>query len=260
MKAPLITTSGTKGTVELPVELFANKPNQQLLAQAVRVYRSNLRQGSGVAKTRSEINLTTKKWYRQKGTGGARHGAKSAHIFVGGGVAHGPTKDQNWRLSLSKSLRKKSLQLALLAQAENIFVCWDLTGLQGKTKQAAELLSPVLDRKRVLVITHEMTAEAKRSLNNLPQVAMISADQLNALHVLEAQVLVFTKESLSALTARFSDQPKVRVLEEEKVKSAPAKNETKSAKPAKTEAKTKAPATKPAKKTPAKKATKSTKS
>lgn len=237
MKAPQITTSGLKGTIDLPTEMFGVEPNQQLLAQAVRVYRSNLRQGNGSVKTRSDVNLTTKKWYRQKGTGGARHGAKSAHIFVGGGVAHGPSSDQNWRLNLSKTLRKKSLLLALSAQVENVYLCQDLTTLEGKTKQAAQLLAPVLDKKRVLVVIHDLPVAAKRSLNNLPQVGMISAFQLNALHVLHAQALVFTKESLAALEIRFSDQPQVKILDEKvETEAAPKKAAPKKAavKPAQT--------------------------
>src|SRR5579884_516617 len=83
-------TGKSAGNITLPKEIFGAKVNPQLMSQAVRVYLANQRQGNAATKTRGEINMTTAKWYRQKGTGRARHGAKSAPIFVKGGVAHGP--------------------------------------------------------------------------------------------------------------------------------------------------------------------------
>src|SRR3989344_5782006 len=82
-------------TVELPKDVFAVKVNSSLLTQAVKVYLTNQRQGNVKVKTRSEVIGSTKKIYRQKGTGKARHGAIKAPIFVGGGVAHGP-KQKNY--------------------------------------------------------------------------------------------------------------------------------------------------------------------
>src|SRR3989344_8061779 len=91
LNAPMYDVKGAKnGVYVLPKEVFGAKINQPLMAQAVRVYLANQRQGNAHTKSRGEITLTTAKWYRQKGTGRARHGAKSAPIFVGGGVAHGP--------------------------------------------------------------------------------------------------------------------------------------------------------------------------
>jgi large subunit ribosomal protein L4 len=84
LKGPATTS------LSLPKELFGAKINTALLSQALRIYMNNLKSHNSHTKTRSEISLTTKKVYRQKGTGGARHGAKSAPIFVGGGIALGP--------------------------------------------------------------------------------------------------------------------------------------------------------------------------
>lgn len=81
--------------------IFATKPNQALLAQAVQIYLARARQASAKVKTRSEVNRTKKKWFKQKGTGNARHGARTAGIFVGGGVAHGPNGQQHYKLNLA---------------------------------------------------------------------------------------------------------------------------------------------------------------
>ncbi len=89
MKLPLLTPTGVTGTISVSEALFKAEVNPILLAQVVRVYLANSRQATSKVKTRSEINRTKKKWYRQKGTGGARHGARTANIFVGRGVSHG---------------------------------------------------------------------------------------------------------------------------------------------------------------------------
>src|SRR5690554_4960009 len=105
MKLTVITATSKASSIEVSDAVFGQKANPTLLAQAVRVYLSNLRQGTSKVKTRSEVSRTRAKWYRQKGTGNARHGARSAPIFVGGGVAHGPNGQQNWTKSLSRKMK-----------------------------------------------------------------------------------------------------------------------------------------------------------
>ena len=99
-------------TIELPKDVFAATENKSLLAQAVRVYLVNQRQGNVKVKTRSEVIGSTRKIYRQKGTGKARHGAIKAPIFVGGGVAHGP-KQKEYNLKFNKKEKKLALYGAL---------------------------------------------------------------------------------------------------------------------------------------------------
>ena len=110
MSVEVLDISGKKaGTVRVPKKIFGSKVNKPLLAQAVRVYLASRRKGSASTKTRGEISMTTAKWYRQKGTGRARHGAKSAPIFVHGGVAHGP-KPRDFSLSLRSEEHTSELQ------------------------------------------------------------------------------------------------------------------------------------------------------
>ena len=93
------------GVMTLNEKLLAFEPNKTLLAQYVRVYLANQREGNASSKTRAEVAGTTKKVYKQKGTGGARHGSKKAPIYKGGGVVGGP-KPAEYRLQLSKKQRK----------------------------------------------------------------------------------------------------------------------------------------------------------
>src|SRR3989344_3368471 len=112
MKAKLYTLKGlTKTDVSLPKE-YVKTNAVSLLAQAVRVFEDRTHFGLSRVKTRSEVNISKKKIYKQKGTGGARHGAKSAHIFVGGGVVHGPTGMKR-DLVLPLNMKKKALRIAL---------------------------------------------------------------------------------------------------------------------------------------------------
>jgi len=98
---------------KIPAKMAKVKIDQQLMAQAVRVYLSNQRSALAKTKTRGEVARTTAKMYKQKGTGRARHGAYSAPIFVGGGVAFGPTGGQNYRRKMSKALGKLAFASAL---------------------------------------------------------------------------------------------------------------------------------------------------
>src|SRR5690242_1823092 len=122
MQLTKVTKTGAKSQLTVSDSVFGVPVNKALIAQAVRVYMSNQRQGTSKAKTRSEINRTSAKWYKQKGTGRARHGARNAPLFVGGGVAHGPNGEQNWTRTLSKRMKMQALVTALSAQAANIVV------------------------------------------------------------------------------------------------------------------------------------------
>jgi len=137
-KVDVYNLSGIKsGQMELPKNIFAVKINESLMAQAVRVYLSNQRKSRTKTKSRGEIVLTKAKWFRQKGTGRARHGARSAPIFVGGGVAHGPTGEQNYHLKMSKKMKKQALFSALTSKfkANEVMVIKDLAKIEPKTKK-----------------------------------------------------------------------------------------------------------------------------
>src|SRR3990167_7073702 len=116
--------------VTLPKEIFGVEVKPQLLAQAVRVWLSNQRKAFAKTKTRKDVAKTTAKMFKQKGTGRARHGSYAAPIFVGGGVAHGPSGEQNYRMELPKHLKRKALAGALTEKAK----AGELTILTGGEK------------------------------------------------------------------------------------------------------------------------------
>lgn len=201
MQAQLFTIAGTKkGKVTLPSPLFAQKPNLKLLAQYVRIFLARQRAGTASTKTRGEVNLTTAKWYRQKGTGRARHGAKSAPIFVGGGVAHGP-KPREFDLKIPKKMGRKALIYALSAKAKEgkIFVTSGTEKLEPKTSKVANLLKKLKIEKKKVLLVHAGEENLVRASRNLPNAKTSPVKDLNPYLVLQADHLVLTKTALDIL-------------------------------------------------------------
>lgn len=203
MKVTSITASNKFSTVSVSDEVFGAAINESLLSQAIRVYLSNKRQGTSKVKTRGEVIGSRKKIWKQKGTGNARHGAKSAPIFVGGGVAHGPTGLENWNLSLSKTMKKKALIAALSAQAENIVVADNFSEIEGKTKNAAQFLDTInVTGKKVLMIIDTNSVDILRAFNNIQEVTVIQDELVNALDIASVESIVMTKAALKNIEAR----------------------------------------------------------
>jgi len=209
MKLTVASTIGQNSTMTVSDSVFGAKVNTVLIAQAIRVYLSNQRQGSSKVKTRGEINRTKKKWFKQKGTGNARHGARTPSLFVGGGVAHGPTGLQNWNMKMTPSMRANALSSALTAQVKNIVICDDLEQLDGKTSSANKLLMKMLpNAKHVLLVLPKASQMVLRSLRNLPYVYITSAQMLNTYEVAYADAIVMTKDAVKILEDRLVKKEK----------------------------------------------------
>lgn len=205
MQLTVIDSTSKNEKVRVSDSLFAHTTSDLLLAQAIRVYLSNLRQGTAHTKTRSEINRTKKKWYKQKGTGNARHGARTPNIFVGGGVSHGPRGIENWTKTLTSKSKLLALRVALDAQKKNLFLSKNLSSLTGKSKEAVVLLSSVgeVDSKILVVLTKKSDL-AMRSLRNLENVLVMTADRINALHIAMADKVVIEFTALKVLEDRLA--------------------------------------------------------
>lgn len=182
-------------------DLFGKKVNEQLLAQAVRVYQANKRQGTASTKTRSQVSGSRRKIYRQKGTGRARHGDKYAPIFVGGGIAHGP-KPKDWSLKLTKKMRKKALASALSLQAQNkkIFIFSNLEKLEPKTKKYFSLFQNKLkfdpEKDSILLVLDNKNENILRGVRNIKGLSVAQLNLINAYMVLRAKKIAFTKTAI----------------------------------------------------------------
>lgn len=205
MQLPVIDSTSKNEKIRVSDLLFSDKVADQLFAQAIRVYQANLRQGTSYTKTRSEVKRTKKKWYKQKGTGNARHGARTPNIFVGGGVSHGPRAIENWSLKLNRKSKLIALQQALTLQKKNLFVSKDIATLKGKTKGADKLISKFSEKTdKVLVILHKMNETVLRALANLSNVNVTTAERLNVLQVAQADKILIDFSALKTLEDRFN--------------------------------------------------------
>ena len=152
---------------------------EKLIAQAIRVHLANQRQGTQSTLTRSEVNRTRKKLYKQKGTGGARHGDRKAPIFVGGGVSFAP-KPRDYSLKLSKQMKKKALEAALkMKKTEKI----SLIKVNGKTQSLAKLLNL---EKNTLLITKKYDKKIWLAGRNIANLTVVPKNQLNVYEVVKA--------------------------------------------------------------------------
>jgi large subunit ribosomal protein L4 len=203
MKLDVIKLDGKKaGSVDLDEALFGLEPRADILHRVVRWQRAAAQAGTHKVKTRSEVKYSTKKIYRQKGTGGARHGARSAPIFRGGGVYKGPTPRSHAH-DLTKKFRKLGLRHALSAKAkEGALVILDTAEGDGKTAVLAKQVKN-LGWKRTLVIdgaeVNENFAQAARNIEGLDVLPSIGA---NVYDILRRDTLVITKAGVEALEAR----------------------------------------------------------
>lgn len=205
MQLPVIDSTSKNEKIRVSDLLFSDKVADQLFAQAIRVYQANLRQGTSYTKIRSEVKRTKKKWYKQKGTGNARHGARTPNIFVGGGVSHGPRAIENWSLKLNRKSKLIALQQALTLQKKNLFVSKDIATLKGKTKGADKLISKFSEKTdKVLVILHKMNETVLRALANLSNVNVTTAERLNVLQVAQADKILIDFSALKTLEDRFN--------------------------------------------------------
>jgi large subunit ribosomal protein L4 len=195
------------GKVSVSAEIFGEKVNKKLISQAVRVYLANQRQGTVATKTRGEVDGSSRKIYRQKGTGRARHGSLRAPIFVKGGVVFGP-RPRDFSLDLPKKMKRKALFSALSGKLVDgeVKVVSGFEEIKPKTKNFVTALQKLgLDGKKrsVLLVTAGKTENLKRSAGNVEGICLLPANLLNTYEVIKHKHVVLMKEALAAMEKTF---------------------------------------------------------
>ncbi len=212
LKAPIFNLKGEViEQISLPEEVFGAKVNSLLLAQAVRVYLANQRTGTHSTKTRSEITGSTRKIYRQKGTGRARHGDIKAPIFIGGGVAHGP-KPKDYSLNFPSKMKKAALISALSDKWSqgSIKIVKGLEKLPAKTREIISLLSKLSlnfsDKEKVLILTSGKMQSILLAARNIRSITTLPVSILNTYEVLSHNNLLMTSDAITDLNKRLMPQ------------------------------------------------------
>lgn len=193
--------------MSLPEEIFGVKINKVLIAQAIRVYRANQRLGTASTKTRGEVEGSSRKIYRQKGTGRARHGSIRAPIFVHGGVVFGP-RPHDYGLHLSQKMKKAALFSALTSKFSKgeIKILQGIEKIEPKTKTFLSVIGKLGlndKKKKILVIASSEIENLKRAGRNIEGVTLTVAKRLNAHDILNSRQLLLMKDSVGELKKTF---------------------------------------------------------
>ena len=205
MRAEVTTLdAGAAGSVELTDEIFNLEPRSDLLQRMVRWQTLKRMAGTHHTQDRSEVSVTGKKMYKQKGTGGARHGDKSAPQFRGGGKAFGP-KPRSHEIGLPKKVRALALRHALSAKAKagELMVLDKAESSDGKTKGLRQRFEKLGLTNALFIDGAELEPGFARAARGIPNIDVLPVQGINVYDILRRRKLVLTKAAVEALEARF---------------------------------------------------------
>lgn len=194
-------------SVDLPQELFGAKISPTTVQTYIRVYQQNQRQGTASTKTRSEVVGSTRKIYRQKGTGNARHGARKAPIFVGGGITFGP-KPRDYSLKMTKKQKFVALTSSLTMKQEAgaiIALEEKAREMDGKTKTVASFLTKqkMNDKKTLIITAAPEKAMMHRATRNIQNIEMVDAKSINPYIIINSDAIVIFEDAIEQLKTHF---------------------------------------------------------
>ena len=212
MKATVTTLDAAKaGDIELLDAIFGLEPRPDLIHRMVRYQTLKRMAGTHHAADRSEVAVTGKKMYKQKGTGGARHGDKSAPQFRGGGKAFGP-KPRSHAVDMPKKVRALALRHALSAKAKagEIIVLDKASSKDGKTAVLKTQFAKLELKNALIIDGAELEPAFTRAARNIPNIDVLPVQGINVYDILRRKKLVLTKAAVVALEARFKDALEAR--------------------------------------------------
>jgi large subunit ribosomal protein L4 len=194
------TAGENVGEIELRDDIFVAPVSNPLMHQALVRQTANARRGTHKAKTRSEVRGSTRKIYRQKGTGRARHGSMKVNLWPGGGVAHGPVP-RSYAKKMPRKMRRAAYRSALTvkAQGEQIVVLDDLQLDSPKTREIKALIDRLGLEGSVLIMLPEQNENVELSARNLAGVKTLRASYLNIRDLLGYDYLVIPQQSLEVI-------------------------------------------------------------
>jgi large subunit ribosomal protein L4 len=209
MKIELKNISGKAvGSYDLDDSVFGAEVHEHLLWETVKWQLAKRRAGTASTKRFGEVRGSTKKIYKQKGTGQARHGAKKAPIFVGGGSVFGP-KPRDYEYMMPRKAKKAALRAALsLRASEQKIVVLDSWSTDGKTKSVATALAAMGGSSKTLIVDAKTNANLVRGAKNLASSQWLAPEGLNVYDILRHDTLVLTKDAAQAVTEALKPKAK----------------------------------------------------
>tara|TARA_Y100000992_G_scaffold203173_1_gene138694 strand:+ start:408 stop:1028 length:621 start_codon:yes stop_codon:yes gene_type:complete len=206
MKIDKISLDGKKDLIEISEKIIGAKINEKLVSNVLYKTNANYKRRKAKTKQKNEITGSTAKIYAQKGTGNARHASKKAPIFVGGGVAHGPKGETNYKKrKLNKSEKKLSIA-SLLTKKNNLKDLMILNDFEKKILKTKEMNSILIkfEAKNSIIIADKKSKEnIFKSIKNIPNVKITDVNHFSAYDLAKFKKIIFTETSIKELEKRY---------------------------------------------------------
>ena len=207
MKINTIDIDGKKNSIEVLDKIISSKINKKLVSLVLYKTNSNYKGRKAKTKQKNEIIGSTSKIYAQKGTGGARHASRKAPIFVGGGVAHGPKGELNYKKrKLNKAEKKLSIASLITEKNKinNLIIFSDFKKEITKTKEMNQLLKKFEATNSLLILDQSSKDKIYRSTKNIPNLKVTDVNHFSAFDIIKFKKIIFTESSIKELEKRYS--------------------------------------------------------
>ena len=206
MKIDTINIDGKKNSIEVLDKIISSKINKKLVSLVLYKTNSNYKGRKAKTKQKNEIIGSTSKIYAQKGTGGARHASRKAPIFVGGGVAHGPKGELNYKKRKLNKAEKKLSIASLITEKNNInnlIIFSDFKKEIKKTKEMSQLLKKFEASNSLLILDQSSKDKIYRSTKNIPNLKVTDVNHFSAFDIIKFKKIIFTESSIKELEKRY---------------------------------------------------------
>jgi len=206
MKISTIDIDGKKSSIEVLDRIISSKINKKLVSFVLYKTNTNYKGRKSKTKQKNEIVGSTSKIYAQKGTGGARHASRKAPIFVGGGVAHGPKGESNYKKrKLNKGEKKLSIASLITEKnnLNNLIIFSDFKKEIKKTKEMFKILKKIEATNSLLILDKTSKDQIHRSTKNIPNVKITDVNHFSAFDIIKFKKIIFTESSIKELEKRY---------------------------------------------------------
>ena len=206
MKIDKFYIDGKKESIEVMDKIFSAKINKKLISGVLYKINANYKGRKAKTKQKNEIMGSTSKIYAQKGTGNARHASRKAPIFVGGGIAHGPKGEKNYKIRKLNKNEKKMSVASLLSdkkKSSNLIVISDFKNEIKKTKEMNKILNKFEASNSLIILDKNSKEKVFKSLRNLPNVKTTDINHFSAFDIIKFKKVIFTETSVKELEKRY---------------------------------------------------------
>ena len=207
MKIDKLSLDGKKDSIEILDSIIASKINRKLVSNLLYKTNANYKGRKAKTKQKNEIIGSTSKIYAQKGTGNARHASRKAPIFIGGGIAHGPKGEDNYKIrKINKSEKKKSITSLITEKnnEKNLIIFSDFKNEISKTKEMNKILEKFKAKNSLMILDKASKNKILRSVKNIPNVKVTDINHFSSYDVIKFKKIIFTETSMRELEKKYA--------------------------------------------------------